>query len=276
MTHAMSPLPRHCSEPECERAILAKGMCGKHYQAANSRHKRGPRYCQACGEELPQDGTPRKYCDDECRFPKKVPRVRTTTGECKAEGCARYPNGARGYCRTCYSKARRTGEFTAEICAADSCEKLAMSHGLCRQHIGQARRDGSLAAPRCSVDGCGAVAACLGYCGKHYSRFRKSGDPGIARSKRSDGQGSVDSNGYVVHQINKRRVLEYRLVMEGMVGRHLWPWENVHHKNGVRHDNRPENLELWIKGQVAGQRIDDLLDFIATNYASEMRARLNQ
>lgn len=47
--------------------------------------------------------------------------------------------------------------------------------------------------------------------------------------------------------------------MEEMIGRSLFSNENVHHKNGVRHDNRPENLELWVKSQPSGQRPEDLV-----------------
>lgn len=39
-------------------------------------------------------------------------------------------------------------------------------------------------------------------------------------------------------------VFEHILVMEEMLGRHLEPFENIQHGNGVRDDNRSENLEL--------------------------------
>ncbi|HYV01836.1 MAG TPA: HNH endonuclease [Actinomycetota bacterium] len=54
-------------------------------------------------------------------------------------------------------------------------------------------------------------------------------------------------------------VFEHILVMERMVGRHLLPHESVHHRNGVRDDNRPENLELWTRPQPSGMRAADAM-----------------
>ena len=54
-------------------------------------------------------------------------------------------------------------------------------------------------------------------------------------------------------------VFQHILVMEELIGRQLFPDESVHHINGVKDDNRPENLELWVRPQPAGIRARDAL-----------------
>lgn len=73
----------------------------------------------------------------------------------------------------------------------------------------------------------------------------------------------IDKSGYVIlnppgrTRENSYQQPEHRAVMEATLGRRLLSTETVHHKNGVRHDNRPENLELWSGRHGRGQRVAD-------------------
>jgi hypothetical protein len=158
----------------------------------------------------------------------------------------------------------------SSTCTIEGCEARPHGYGMCIRHYVEWRqRSGTW--PRCGVAGCGRWAEARSLCSMHRNRFRCNGDASaLVRPK-----GWTNRHGYRLvfrpEHPNANRggyILEHRLVMSEQLGRPLTAHEDVHHKNGIRADNRPENLELRPRHHGRGQ---DVADMIA--YAIELLRR---
>jgi len=86
--------------------------------------------------------------------------------------------------------------------------------------------------------------------------------------KKPNGSGHKEKQGY--RFINKMRhpnasksgrIYEHIFIMSEYLGRPLNKGETVHHRNGIKDDNRIENLELWASGHPGGQRVKDKIEW---------------
>ena len=68
-------------------------------------------------------------------------------------------------------------------------------------------------------------------------------------------------NGYIRTRVDGKLVFEHKLVMEKKLGRKLLPGESVHHRDGNRSNNHPDNLELWVRPQPTGARHQDAVEW---------------
>ena len=140
---------------------------------------------------------------------------------------------------------------------------------LCRCDCGQERQVLANNLRRGESASCG--------CFKVETRMKLHGDkhPGWKGGRRVENGYVVLSNAEFPGAEPFNKTAEHVVVMACHLGRHLRSGESVHHKNGIRNDNRLENLELWTKRQPAGQRVEDLVAWakqLLADYAPELLA----
>lgn len=175
------------------------------------------RTCLRCGEAFQwRSGIVGKYCSSVCyRAARQGCEVCQLCGQPLAANQLRY----------CSHPCRDAAKVTIEQRPCEQCGTLMQVEF----HLRDTKRF-------CS-------RACL-------TQSKRLTGPG-ARMKRHDGYIQVY---HPTHPDTTRAgmMLEHRLVAEQKYGRRILPTEHVHHLNGVRDDNRPENLEVIDPSSHAG------------------------
>jgi hypothetical protein len=157
-------------------------------------------------------------------------------------------------------------------CGFQGCTNKHRARGLCSSHLdsspeARSSRPSWVATARSTsaapFPGCTRKHHAGGLCQGHATQRRRGRS---LRPLGSDGRW-VDPKGYVFircpdpdHPNAKSKpgwIAEHVWVMSQLLGRPLRRGESVHHRNNIKHDNRPDNLQLWHTHQPRGASVED-------------------
>ena len=196
--------------------------------------------CECCGTVFRPRRAEQRFCSKGCWYKKAGGSSERVCGVCSASFKAKYAQQI--YCSVGCKNTATTKDKTC-VCAVCG-TVFDRPHGKTRAYCSRA---------------CANRARAVG--------MKK---PTITLDARVIGDTVKSTSGYLMVRMNGKKVMQHRLVMEQVIGRALLPHERVHHKNGDRQDNRPENLELWTgegtsKKDPAGVRVvDKVLDLLGS------------
>lgn len=189
--------------------------CGKDYVPVSNRQRycpecgrRGKGRCEVCGINFRKVGNSSgRFCSRACQLKHVLAAKTRTCPICGKSFVARSVTTHKVTCGPeCADKYRRKPRANCLICGKPCNRRLS-----------------TYCSRTCLMTG----------------RNRKG------EKRRPDGFIRPGGNGYMAIKVNGRWMMQHRHVMEQSLGRPLEKHERVHHKNGNRADNRPENLELW-------------------------------